>query len=61
MIFVGKNLEAKIAQKTYRARLGKCRQNPSYPKYLPAPTPMMKRHLRPRCSSFEWAEGETSP
>jgi len=47
MILVGENLEAKIAQKSSRANLGKSGQNPSYPKNFPAPTPMMKRHLRP--------------
>jgi len=61
MIFVGENLEAKVAQKTFRESLGKSRQNPSHPKNLPAPTPMMKRHLRPRCPSFGKAKGDTGP
>jgi len=61
MIFVGENLEAKVAQKNFSASLGKSEQNPSHPENLPAPTPMMKRQFRPRCPSFERAEGETGP
>jgi len=55
---VEENLKAKVAQKTFRASLGKFGQNPLHPKNLPAPTLMMKRHLRPRCSSFGRAEEE---
>jgi len=56
MIFVGENLQ--VAQKTFRASLGRFGQNPSHPQNLLAPTSMMKRHLRSRCPSFEKAEGE---
>ena len=38
--------------------MGKFRQNPSHPKNFPAPTPLMKRHLRPRYSFFDRAEGK---
>jgi len=42
MIFVGENVQAKVAQKTFRVSLVKLGQNLSHPKNLPAPTPMMK-------------------
>jgi len=61
MIFVEENLKAKVIQKTFRASLGKSGQNPSHPKNLPVPTPVMKRHLRLRCPYFGRAEGETGP
>jgi len=34
-----KTLRQKLHKKNFRASLGKSGQNPSYPKYLPAPTP----------------------
>jgi len=42
----GNTKMAKVAQKTFRASLGKFGKNPSHPTHLPAPTRMMKRHLR---------------
>ena len=55
---VGENFWAKLAQKTFRASLGKFGQNPSRPNNLPTPTPVMKRHLCSRCHSVEKAEGK---
>ena len=55
------NLLAKVSQKTFRASVRKFGQNSSHPKNLPTPAPMMKRHLRPRCPSFERTEGEMLP
>ena len=54
----GRKFVGKSCTKTFRAILGKFGKNPSHPKNLPAPTPMMKRHHRPRCPSFERAVGE---
>ena len=54
----GRKFVGKSRTKTFRASLGKFGQNPSNPKNLPAPTPMMKRQLRPRRPSFEKAEVE---
>ena len=44
--------------KKLRASLGKFGQHPSHPKNLPAPTPMMKRHLRPRCPLLKGQRGK---
>jgi len=60
MIFVGKNVLAKVAQNLF----GKVWGNSGkilHPRNWPAFTPMMKSHLRPRCPSFEGAEGERTP
>jgi len=57
MIFVGENLQAKVAQKLFR-KFGEIRAKIlRIPKTLPAPKPMMKRPLRPRCFPFESTEG----
>ena len=58
MTFVEENLLAKVAQKTFRASLGKFGQNPLHPKNLPAPISMMKSHLHPRCPYFERSGGK---
>jgi len=54
----GRKVVGKSCTKTFRATLWKFGQNPSHPKNLPAPTPMMKRYLRPCCPSLERAERE---
>jgi len=51
--FVGIN-----CTKTFRASLGKFGQNPLHPKNLPAPTPMMKRHICPRCPLLKGQRGK---
>jgi len=56
--FCGRKFVGKSCTKTFWASLGKFGKNPSHPKNLPVPTPMIKRHLRPRCPSFERAERE---
>jgi len=56
MIFVGENLQAKVAQKLFGQVWGNSRKI-LHPRNLPASIPMMKSHLRPRCPSFERAEG----
>ena len=48
----GRKFRGKNCTKKFRESLGKSGQNPWYPKNLPAPTPMTKRHLRPRCLSL---------
>jgi len=42
-----------VGESCTKSSLGKVGQNPSDPKNLPGPAPMMKRHLRPRCPSLE--------
>jgi len=49
MIFVGENLYAKVAQITFRASLANSRKSPLQSQKLPAPTPVMKKHIRSRC------------
>jgi len=57
MIFVGENVKAKVAQKLFGQVWGNsCKI--LHPRNLPASTPVMKSHLRPRCPSYERAEGE---
>jgi len=56
LIFVGENLWAKVAQKlflNFGENRAKIRRNT---KKLPAPKPLMKKHLRPRCSVSERTE-----
>ena len=54
--FVGIN-----CTKTFRASLGKFGQNPLHPKNLPAPTPMMKRHICPRCPLLKGQGNDSVP
>jgi len=57
MIFVGENLWAKIAQKLFGRVWGYLRKILRTPKNLPAPTPMMKRHLCLHCPLLKGRKG----
>jgi len=54
----GRKFVGKSCTKNFSDKFGEIRAESFAPKNLPAPTPMMKRHLRPHCSFFERAEGE---
>jgi len=51
----------KLHKKLFGHVWGNSGKDPSVPKNLPAATPMMKRHLRSHCSTFERTEGEMPP
>ena len=55
MVFVGENLQAKVAQKKLFKKVWGNSDKSFACQNLPAPTPIMKRHLCSRCPSFERA------
>jgi len=54
----GRKFISKSRTKNFSGKFGEIREESFAPKNLSAPTPMMKRHLRPRCPSLKGQRGK---